>query len=89
VAHAKTPFLLLQGLDDQIDPPGQSREMYRALRQQSVDVELVEYPREDHYPLYYAIYGLPSPEPWHGFDARERMVDFIGAAFDKAGEARE
>jgi dipeptidyl aminopeptidase/acylaminoacyl peptidase len=89
VAHAKTPFLLLQGLDDQIDPPGQSREMYRALRQQGVDVELVEYPREDHYPLYYALYGLPSPEPWHGFDARERMVDFIGAAFDKAGEARE
>jgi len=84
VARAKTPFLLLHGLEDKIDPPGQSREMYRALRQNGVDVELVEYPREDHYPLYHAIYGLPSSEPWHGFDARDRMVAFIKAAFDKA-----
>jgi len=42
VAHATTPFLLLQGSDDATDPAGQSREMYRALRQMGVPVELVE-----------------------------------------------
>ena len=87
VTRATTPMLLLQGLEDKIDPPGQSREMYRALRQANVEVELVEYPREDHYPLYHGIYGLPNPEPWHGFDARDRMVAFIRAAFDRASRA--
>ena len=27
------------------------------------------------------IFGRPSPEPWHGFDARQRVVNFINAAF--------
>lgn len=76
-AHAKTPFLLLQGESDVTDPPGQSQEMYRALRQEGVPVELVTYPREDHGPLAGGMYGRPEPEPWHGFDARQRIVEFL------------
>jgi dipeptidyl aminopeptidase/acylaminoacyl peptidase len=81
VTHASTPFLLLQGREDSVDPAGQSREMYRALRQMGVPVELVEYPREDHAPLAGGIFGLPSTEPWHGFDARQRIIQFIEQAF--------
>ena len=81
VARAKTPFLLLQGESDSTDPLGQSQEMYRALRQQGVPVELVTYPREDHGPLASGMFGRPVPEPWHGFDARQRLVEFIQKAF--------
>jgi dipeptidyl aminopeptidase/acylaminoacyl peptidase len=81
VAHAKTPFLLLQGQEDRTDPAGQSEEMYRALRQMGVPVELVEYPREDHGPLAGGMFGNPSTEPWHGFDARQRLVSFIKRGF--------
>jgi dipeptidyl aminopeptidase/acylaminoacyl peptidase len=80
-AHAKTPFMLLQGDSDTTDPLGQSEEMYRALRQEGVEVELVTYPREDHGPLGGGIFGRPSPEPWHGFDARQRVVEFIEKGF--------
>lgn len=80
-AHAKSPFLLLQGESDLTDPLGQSEEMYRALRQMKVPVELVKYPREDHGPLAMGIFGAPSPEPWHGFDARQRIVAFLKKAF--------
>lgn len=79
--HAKTPFLLLQGESDKTDPLGQSQEMYRALRQAGVHVDLVQYPREDHGPLAAGMNGAPSPEPWHGYDARQRIVKFIKAAF--------
>jgi dipeptidyl aminopeptidase/acylaminoacyl peptidase len=81
VAHAKTPFLLLQGESDTTDPVGQAQEMYRALRQQGVPVELVTYPRENHGPLATGMFGHPSPEPWHGYDARQRIVKFIEDAF--------
>ena len=80
-AHAKTPFLLLQGESDRTDPLGQSQEMYRALRQMGVQVDMVQYPREDHGPLAGGIFGSPSPEPWHGFDGRQRIVIFIKKAF--------
>ena len=81
VAHAKTPFLLLQGKDDTTDPASQSEEMYRALRQAGVQVELVEYPRENHGPLAIGMLGFPSREPWHGLDARKRLIDFINKYF--------
>lgn len=81
VAQAKTPMLLLQGESDATDPLGQAQEMYRALRQQGVPVELVTYPREDHGPLAAGIFGRPSTEPWHGFDARQRIVAFLESAF--------
>ena len=80
-AKAKTPFLLLQGESDRTDPLGQSQEMYRALRQMGVPVEMVQYPREDHGPLAGGIFGSPSPEPWHGFDGRQRIVNFLNKAF--------
>jgi dipeptidyl aminopeptidase/acylaminoacyl peptidase len=80
-AHAKTPLLLLQGEADRTDPLGQSEEMFRALRQMGVPVNLIEYPREDHGPLAVGIFGEPSPEPWHGFDGRQRIVNFIDKAF--------
>jgi dipeptidyl aminopeptidase/acylaminoacyl peptidase len=81
VEHAKTPFLLIQGEGDTTDPLGQSLEMYHALRQMGAPVELVTYPRDDHGPLGGAIFGNPSPEPWHGFDARQRIVAFIAKGF--------
>jgi dipeptidyl aminopeptidase/acylaminoacyl peptidase len=84
VGAARTPFLLIQGQSDTVDPPGQSFEMYRALRQMNVPVDLVIYPREEHASLDRAIRGEPSNEPWHGFDARRRIVEFIEAAFGRA-----
>jgi dipeptidyl aminopeptidase/acylaminoacyl peptidase len=81
VGQAKTPFLLLQGEVDTVDPIGQSEEMYRALRQIGAPVQLVTYPREDHGPLSRGIQGGPVPEPWHGFDARQRIVAFFEKAF--------
>jgi dipeptidyl aminopeptidase/acylaminoacyl peptidase len=80
-ARAKTPFLLLQGQADSTDPLGQSEEMYRALRQEGVPVELVTYPRDNHGPLAGAIFGRPVPEPWHGFDGRQRIIEFLDKAF--------
>jgi dipeptidyl aminopeptidase/acylaminoacyl peptidase len=85
VARAKTPFMLIQGEGDTVDPLGQSLEMYRALRQQGVTVQLLQYPRDNHGPLASNMYGFPSTEPWHGFDARRRLIQFIKAAFDKSG----
>ncbi|HZS59945.1 MAG TPA: S9 family peptidase [Gemmatimonadaceae bacterium] len=43
-----TPLLILHGASDPRVPPGQSMEMYRALRDQGKPVELVLYPREQH-----------------------------------------
>jgi dipeptidyl aminopeptidase/acylaminoacyl peptidase len=77
----KTPFLLLQGDADGTDPLGQSQEMYRALRQAGVPVEMVTYPREDHGPLARGIFGYPVPEPWHGFDGRRHIVSFLQKGF--------
>jgi dipeptidyl aminopeptidase/acylaminoacyl peptidase len=81
VGKAKTPFLLLQGEADTVDPLGQSLEMYRALRQAGVPVEMVQYPRDNHSPLSGAITGNPVSEKWHGLDARQRIVRFILAGF--------
>ena len=83
-AKAKTPFMLLQGESDSTDPEGQSQEMYRALRQEGVPVELVTYPREDHGPLAIGMFGRPSLEPWHGYDARQHVVEFLSQAFGEA-----
>ena len=82
--HARTPFLLLQGEGDTTDPLGQSQEMYRALRQMGVPVEMVQYPRDNHGPLAIGLLGRPSMEPWHGFDARQRMVQFLEKALAPA-----
>lgn len=83
VKNAKTPFLLLQGASDTTDPIGQAQEMYRALRQAGVPVQFIQYPRENHGPLYDSLAGNPQPEPWHGFDARQRIVTFFQSVFSK------
>ena len=88
-AHAHTPFLLLQGEADTTDPLGQSQEMYRALRQMGVPVEMVQYPRDNHGPLAIGLLGRPSMEPWHGFDARQRMVQFLSKALGQAKTGTE
>jgi acetyl esterase/lipase len=64
-----------------LPPLGQAQEMYRALRQNGVSVDLVTYPRDNHGPLAFALFGAPTAEPWHGFDARRRVVSFIEKAF--------
>jgi hypothetical protein len=46
-----------------------------------VPVELVQYPRENHDPLSGSWRGMPNVEPWHGFDARQRMITFIQTHF--------
>ena len=79
--HAKTPFMLLQGQSDTTDPEGQSKEMYRALRQEGVPVQLLLFPREDHGALGGNFAGRPSSEPWAGVIAREHMINFISDAF--------
>jgi dipeptidyl aminopeptidase/acylaminoacyl peptidase len=48
VMQAKTPTLLLHGLDDVRCPFPQSMEFYRGLRAAGVEAELVAYPREPH-----------------------------------------
>ena len=83
-AHGSTPFLLLQGQGDTTDPPGQAQEMYRALRQMGVPVDLVEYPRDNHGQLSGGIFGRVVNEPWHGFDARQRIVKLFEKAFGEA-----
>ncbi len=85
--HARTPFLLLQGEGDTTDPLGQSQEMYRALRQMGIPAEMVQYPRDNHGPLAIGLLGLPSMEPWHGFDARQHMVQFLEKALAPAPAA--
>lgn len=79
--NAKTPFLLLQGQTDTTDPEGQSQEMYRALRQEGVPVQMLVFPRENHQALGENFAGRPSTEPWHGVIAREHMLKFISDGF--------
>ena len=80
VAQAKSRFLLIQGEADVTDPLGQSLEMYRALRQAGVHVDLVQYPRDGHPQLSQALHGQPTQEPWHGYDVRQRILKFIREA---------
>ena len=83
VANAKTPILLLHGENDAVDPPGQSHELYHALRMEGVAVRLLLFPRESHSSLGQHFYGYPSTEPWHGTMLRQAMIDFIRGEFAK------
>jgi dipeptidyl aminopeptidase/acylaminoacyl peptidase len=87
--HAKTPFMLLQGQSDTTDPEGQSKEMYRALRQEGVPVQLLLFPREDHGALGGNFAGRPSTEPWAGVIARDHMIKFMSDAFAGKVEANK
>ncbi len=79
---AMTPVLIVQGLADTEDPPGQAFELYRALREAGDQVELVTFPRESHSELHRNFHGEVSVEPWHGFDLRNRMLEFISREFE-------
>ncbi|THD62222.1 MAG: S9 family peptidase [Phenylobacterium sp.] len=81
VGQAKTPLLLIQGEDDPTDPLGQSKEMYRAMRQAGAPVVLVTYPRETHATLGRGFAAESTREPWHGDDVRRRMIAFLADAF--------
>jgi dipeptidyl aminopeptidase/acylaminoacyl peptidase len=81
VGQARTPLLLIQGEDDPTDPLGQSKEMYRAMRQAGAPVELVTYPRETHATLGRGFAAESTREPWHGDDVRRRMIAFLADAF--------
>jgi dipeptidyl aminopeptidase/acylaminoacyl peptidase len=48
VDRAKTPTLIIHGAADPRVPPGQSLELYTALKWKGVPVEYVTYPREGH-----------------------------------------
>ena len=43
-----TATLVVHGMDDTRVPPGQGKELYRALRHAGTEAELVLYPREGH-----------------------------------------
>ena len=46
--HARTPILILQGINDTTDPLGESTGLYRGLKFYGSKAVLVEYPRENH-----------------------------------------
>ncbi len=62
-----TPTLFLHGEQDPICPVGQAYEMFRALKDQGVETELIVYPREGH--------GIRERE--HVRDLLERVVDWF------------
>jgi dipeptidyl aminopeptidase/acylaminoacyl peptidase len=81
VGQAKTPMLLVQGVDDPTDPLGQSLEMRRAMLQVGAPVTMISYPRETHATLGAGFAAGVTREPWHGQDLRRRMIQFIADAF--------
>ncbi|HEX3944068.1 MAG TPA: S9 family peptidase [Rhizomicrobium sp.] len=50
IAKAHTPTLIFAGADDEENPVGQSKGLYRALKHLGVESELVLYPGEGHSP---------------------------------------
>ena len=50
-------------------------------------MEWPPYPRENHGPLSGGMTGRPVPEPWHGYDVRQRMIEFIEKAFGSVADA--
>lgn len=50
IAHAHTPALIFDGIDDAANPVGQSKGFYRALKHLGVETEMVLYPDEGHSP---------------------------------------
>ncbi|HEX4080490.1 MAG TPA: S9 family peptidase [Rhizomicrobium sp.] len=50
IANAHTPTLIFDGEEDQNNPVGQSKGLYRALKHLGVETEMVLYPDEGHSP---------------------------------------
>lgn len=66
-SRVKTPTLILHGADDAIVPVNQAYAFYRALKERSVPVELMIYPREGH--------GFSEYE--HRRDSEERVLKWL------------
>ncbi len=67
VDKVTTPTLIIHGENDPIVPVGQSYELFRALKDRGVPVELVVYPREPHGPL----------ERMHNLDRLRRYLEWF------------
>lgn len=66
IRNARTPTLILDGEDDQSNPVGQSKGLYRALKHFGVETEMVLYPDEGHSPKKGA----------YNIDMFERILDW-------------
>ena len=70
IVHARnvrTPTLIIHGALDLCTPVGQAQELYQALAEAGVEVELVIYPREGH-----------GTQEWdHQVDLRDRVVGWF------------
>lgn len=75
VKQAKTAALIVHGQADSRVPPGQSQELYRALRHLGVPTQLVMYPREGH--------GIA--ENVHALDFVHRFLDWFDTHVKNAG----
>jgi dipeptidyl aminopeptidase/acylaminoacyl peptidase len=66
VDRVTTPLLIQHGAADPRVPPGQSLEMYRALRDRGKTVELVLYPREQHgfHEYYHLLDRMRRDDVW-------------------------
>ncbi|HVH99882.1 MAG TPA: S9 family peptidase [Enhygromyxa sp.] len=73
--QARTAALIVHGQADTRVPPGQSQELYRALRHLGVPTQLVVYPREGH--------GIA--ENVHGLDFINRFLDWFDTHVKNAG----
>ena len=66
-AHrATTPTLILQGAEDRCTPLSQAEELFNALAEADVDVEMVVYPREGHVPVEraHALDAINRTQAW-------------------------
>jgi dipeptidyl aminopeptidase/acylaminoacyl peptidase len=81
--EARTPTLLLQGLDDQRCPVGQSEEIFATLmRSSDVTVEMVLYPGGSHH-------LLEQGQPCFRVDYITRLVDWVDQWTNRASDRRE
>lgn len=80
VKGVSTPTQVLHGAEDQVVPPSQGREFYRALRRQGIPTEMVLYPRSPHVPR----------EPKQTIDLMTRPLDWFDKHLGRSSEgARE
>jgi dipeptidyl aminopeptidase/acylaminoacyl peptidase len=72
IESLSTPVLLLQGLDDRVVPPSQSRQMAEGLRRRHVPFALIEYEGEGH--------GFRQAQ--NIVNAQESELSFYGRVFE-------
>ncbi|MGH6878278.1 MAG: S9 family peptidase [Rhizomicrobium sp.] len=75
IRNARTPTLILDGEDDESNPVGQSKGLYRALKYFGVETEMVLYPNEGHSPKNGA----------YNIDMFTRILDWYDLRLKKTG----